>query len=73
MGPIVEREEDGFRAALRADVMKACHTVLYYEHAIRLDQDALRIEQEIERIVERRGHRRRGRRKSTGSSPGSKC
>lgn len=53
-GPIVEREEDVFRAALRTDVMKAYDTELFYEHAIRLARDTLRSEQEIEQIVERR-------------------
>ena len=52
--PIVDREEDVFRVSLRADVMKAYYTVLFHEHAVRLAQDALRTEQEIEQIVERR-------------------
>lgn len=52
--PIVERETEGFRVTLRADVAKAYHTLLFHQRAIRVAQDALRMEQEIKQIVERR-------------------
>ncbi len=53
-GPIVEREEDVFRATLASDVARAYHTVLYHEHAVELAKESLRTEQEIAQIV---GHR----------------
>ncbi len=52
--PIVQREEEVFRAALRADVTKAYHTVLYYQHGILLAKAALGTERQIEQIVRRR-------------------
>ncbi len=51
---IVEREEDVFRATLRAEVSRAYHAVLYYERALLLAKDALQTEREIEQIVGRR-------------------
>ena len=52
--PIVEWEEEVFRATLAANVAKAYHTVLYYEHAVDLAKESLRTEQEISQIVGRR-------------------
>lgn len=52
--PIAAREEDVFRATLRADVAKAYHTVLFYQHGVELAKAALGTEREIEVIVRRR-------------------
>jgi cobalt-zinc-cadmium efflux system outer membrane protein len=52
--PIIQRDEDLFRATLRADVAKAYYTVLYYQHGVRLAEAAFGTEREIERIVRRR-------------------
>jgi cobalt-zinc-cadmium efflux system outer membrane protein len=52
--PVVEREEEVFRATLTADVGKAYCTVLYYEHSVELAKESLKTEQEIEQIVGRR-------------------
>lgn len=54
LAPIVQREEDAFRATLRADVAKAYHTVLFYQHGVELARAALGTEHEIEIIVRRR-------------------
>lgn len=53
-GPVVDRSEDQFRAALAADVAKAYCTVLYSERAAALAREALHTEQEIEQVVGRR-------------------
>lgn len=52
--PVVEREEDVFRATLRADVMKAYAAVLYYRRSLALAHEALATTRQIEEIVTRR-------------------
>lgn len=52
--PVVERDEDLFRAKLTAETAKAYAAILFYERALTLARESLKTEQEIEAIVARR-------------------
>lgn len=52
--PVVDREEEAFRATLRADVMKAYAAALYYRRSLDLAREALETTRQIEGIVARR-------------------